>query len=68
MTDNQPMPAGQRVIRNLGAWRYLQFVLVAIIAGALIDWLSSLQASIAWLLGAVVGIAYFVLEKFRGTV
>jgi membrane associated rhomboid family serine protease len=68
MTDNPSLPAGQRIIRNLGVWRYLQFVLVAIIAGALIDWLSSLQTLTAWLLGAVIGAAYFVLEKFRGTI
>ncbi|MBS0226187.1 MAG: hypothetical protein JSS25_07605 [Proteobacteria bacterium] len=68
MTDNQSLPAGQRIIRNLGVWRYLQFVLVAIIAGALIDWLSNLQALTAWLLGAAIGAGYFGLEKLRGTV
>ncbi|MGG6462874.1 hypothetical protein [Solilutibacter silvestris] len=68
MTDDPSLPAGQRIIRNLGVWRYLQFVLVAIIAGALIDWLSNLQTLTAWLLGAAIGIAYFVLEKIRGTI
>ena len=68
MTDDHSLPAGQRIIRNLGVWRYLQFVLVAIIAGALIDWLSSLQTLAAWLLGAAFGAGYFALEKFRGTV
>lgn len=68
MTDDHSLPAGQRIIRNLGLWRYLQFVLVAIVAGALIDWLSSLQTLTAWLLGAVIGAGYFALEKFRGTV
>ena len=68
MTDHSPLPAGQRIIRNLGVWRYLQFVLVAIIAGALIDGLSSLETVTAWLLGAGIGIGYFLLEKFRGTI
>ena len=67
MTD-APRHAGQRLVQNMGAWRYLQFVLVAVIAGALINWLSNLQTLTAWLLGLAVGVAYFGLEKFRGTI
>lgn len=67
MTD-APRHAGDRIVQNMGAWRYLQFVVVALIAGGLIDGLSSLPSLIAWLVGLAIGLGYFLLEKWRGVI
>lgn len=67
MTD-APRHAGERLVHNMGAWRYLQFVVVALIAGGLIHWLSNLPALAAWLAGLAIGLGYFLLEKWRGVI
>ncbi|PNS08127.1 hypothetical protein [Solilutibacter silvestris] len=68
MTTNAPRHAGDRIVQNLGAWRYLQFVLVAVIAGGLLNWLTNLPTLAAWLVGLAIGGGYFVLEKWRGVI
>ena len=49
-------------------WRYSQFVILALIVGGLVKWLSPLTWLLALVIGAVVAIAYFLFEKKRGVI
>ena len=66
------LPAQQRVaqnlVRRLGPWRYLQFALVAVVAGWLAARFGGLEPMVATLVGIAAGIGYFLLERARGTV
>ena len=49
-------------------WRYSQFVVVALIVGGLVKWLSPLDWPISLAIGAAAGIGYLWLEKKRGVI
>ena len=49
-------------------WRYSQFVLLGGVVALLVKWLSSLTWVPSLLIGTVVGIGYFLLEKRRGVI
>ena len=49
-------------------WRYSQIVILALIVGGLVKWLSPLTWLLALVIGAVVAIAYFLFEKKRGVI
>ena len=49
-------------------WRYSQFVVLGLIAAGLVKWLSPLTWLVSLVIGAVVGIAYLLLEKKRGVI
>lgn len=49
-------------------WRYSQFVILGLIVAGLIKWLSPLTWLLALVIGAVVGVGYFLLEKKRGVI
>ena len=49
-------------------WRYSQFVMVGLIVAGLVMWLSPLGWLPALVIGAVVAIAYLLLEKRRGVI
>ena len=49
-------------------WRYSQFVVLGLIAAGLVKWLSPLGWLVSLVIGAVVGIAYLLLEKKRGVI
>ena len=49
-------------------WRYSQFVVLGLIVAGLVKWLSPLGWLVSLVIGAVVGIAYLLLEKKRGVI
>ena len=49
-------------------WRYSQFVILGLIVAGLVKWLSPLGWLVSLVIGAVVGIAYLLLEKKRGVI
>lgn len=49
-------------------WRYSQFVVVALIVGGLVKWISPLGWPLSLAIGAAGGIGYFLLEKKRGVI
>lgn len=49
-------------------WRYSQFVVVGLIVAGLVRWLSPLGWLPALVIGAVLALAYFALEKKRGVI
>ena len=49
-------------------WRYSQFVILGLIISGLVKWLSPLTWLVSLVIGAVVGIAYLLLEKKRGVI
>lgn len=49
-------------------WRYSQFVILGVIVAALVKWLSSLTWVPSLLIGTVVAVGYFLLEKRRGVI
>lgn len=49
-------------------WRYSQFVVLALIIAGLLKWLSPLGWPLALGVGAVLGVAYFLFEKKRGSI
>ena len=49
-------------------WRYSQFVVLGLIVAGLVQWLSPLGWLVSLVIGAVVGIAYLLLEKKRGVI
>ena len=63
MDDNKAM----RSFRE-SPWRYSQFVVLGLIVGALVKWLSPLGWLPSLAVGAVVGIGYLLFEKKRGVI
>ena len=63
MADDKPL----RSFRE-SPWRYSQFVILGLIVAGLVKWLSPLTWLVALVIGAVVGIAYLLLEKKRGVI
>ena len=63
MDDNKAM----RSFRE-SPWRYSQFVVLGLIVAGLVKWLSPLTWLVSLVIGAVVGIAYLLLEKKRGVI
>ena len=61
---------GQPPLKNFrdSPWRYSQFVVLGLIAAGLVKWLSPLTWLVSLVIGAVVGIAYLLLEKKRGVI
>ncbi len=49
-------------------WRYSQFVIVGLIIAGLVTWLSPLGWMPSLVIGAVVGVGYFLFEKRRGVI
>lgn len=49
-------------------WRYSQFVVLGLIVAGLVKWLSPLTWLVALVIGTVVAIGYFLLEKKRGVI
>ncbi len=49
-------------------WRYSQFVVLGLVVAGLIKWLSPLTWLLALVIGVVVGVGYFLLEKKRGVI
>lgn len=49
-------------------WRYSQFVVLALIIAGLLKWLSPLGWLVSLGIGAVLGVAYFLFEKKRGSI
>ncbi len=49
-------------------WRYSQFVILGLIVAGLVKWLSPLTWLPALVIGAVVGVGYFLFEKKRGVI
>ena len=49
-------------------WRYSQFVILGLLVSLLVKWLSSLTWLPSLVIGGVVGLAYFLLEKKRGVI
>ena len=49
-------------------WRYSQFVVVGLIVAALTRWLGDVAWLVAFAVGAVGGVAYWLLEKKRGVI
>ena len=49
-------------------WRYSQFVMVGLIVAGLVKWLSLFGWLPALVIGAVVAVAYLLLEKRRGVI
>lgn len=56
-----------RGFRN-SPWRYSQFVVLALIAAALVKWLAPLGWPASLGIGAAVGIGYYLFEKKRGVI
>lgn len=63
MDDNKAM----RSFRE-SPWRYSQFVILGLIVAGLVKWLSPLTWLVSLVVGAVVGVAYLLLEKKRGVI
>lgn len=61
--DNKPM----RSFRE-SPWRYSQFVILGLIVAGLIKGLSPVGWLPALVVGAVVAVAYLLLEKRRGVI
>ena len=49
-------------------WRHSQFVMVGLIVAGLVKWLSPFGWLPALVIGAVVAVAYLLLEKRRGVI
>ncbi len=49
-------------------WRYSQFVVVALIVGVMVKWLSPLGWPLSLAIGAAAGVGYLLLEKKRGVI
>ena len=49
-------------------WRYSQFVLLGLLLAGLVKWLSPLGWPASLGIGAVLGVAYLLLEKKRGVI
>ena len=49
-------------------WRYSQFVILGLLVAGLVKWLSPLGWIVSLAIGAVVAIAYLLLEKKRGVI
>ena len=49
-------------------WRYSQFVVLGLIVAGLVKWLSPFVWLPALVIGAVVGVGYFLFEKRRGVI
>ena len=49
-------------------WRYSQFVILGLLLAGLVKWLSPLDWPLSLGIGAVLGMAYFLLEKKRGVI
>lgn len=63
MTDQKPL----RSFRE-SPWRYSQFVVLGLIAAALVKWLSPFGWVPALMVGALVGVGYLLFEKKRGVI
>lgn len=63
MTDQKPL----RSFRE-SPWRYSQFVVLGLIVGALVKWLSPFGWLPSLVAGAVVAIGYLLFEKKRGVI
>ena len=63
MTEQKPL----RSFRE-SPWRYSQFVVLGLIVGALVKWLSPFGWVPSLVAGAVVGIGYLLFEKKRGVI
>lgn len=49
-------------------WRYSQFVILGLIVAGLFAWLSPFGWGASLAIGAVIAIAYLLLEKKRGVI
>ncbi|WP_449654444.1 hypothetical protein [Thermomonas sp.] len=49
-------------------WRYSQFVILGLVAAGLVKWLSPQTWLVALVIGAAIGIGYWMLEKKRGVI
>lgn len=49
-------------------WRYSQFVVLGLAIAGLLKWLSPLDWPVSLGIGAVLGVAYFLFEKKRGSI
>ena len=49
-------------------WRYSQFAILGLIVAGLVKWLSPFGWPPSLLAGALVGVAYLLLEKKRGVI
>ena len=49
-------------------WRYSQFVVVGLIVAGLVKLLSPFDWMPALVVGAIVGVGYFLLERKRGVI
>lgn len=49
-------------------WRYSQFVVLGLAIAGLLKWLSPLGWPVSLGIGAVLGVAYFLFEKKRGSI
>ena len=63
MVDNKPL----RSFRE-SPWRYSQFAILGLIVAGLVKWLSPFGWLPALVVGAIVAIAYLLLEKRRGVI
>ncbi len=63
MDDNKAM----RSFRE-SPWRYTQFAVLGLVVAGLVKWLSPLGWIVSLAIGAVVGVAYLLLEKKRGVI
>ena len=60
--------AAERIVKRLGPWRYLQFVVLALVAAAIAYGAFDSNAITSGVIGLLVGGSYFALEKWRGTI
>lgn len=49
-------------------WRYSQFAILGLVVAGLVKWLSALGWLPSLAIGAVVAVAYLLLEKKRGVI
>ena len=49
-------------------WRYSQFAILGLLVAGLLKWLSPLGWLVSLGIGAVLGVAYFLFEKKRGSI
>ncbi len=49
-------------------WRYSQFIVLGLAIAGLLKWLSPLDWPVSLGIGAVLGVAYFLFEKKRGSI
>ncbi len=66
--SNKTFDAAERVVANLGPWRYLQFVIVGLVGAAIAYAGFDLNAWFSGAIGGGIGITYFALEKARGVI